>query len=78
MKRYRISLLAGVLSAICLTGTPSAFAQQVKMKIGTATLKDTQHEWMLRFQKRIQEKAGDQLKIDLFPLGQLGTIPRAV
>jgi len=78
LKRYRISLLASVLAALCLTGTPSAFAQQVKMKIGTATLKDTQHEWMLRFQKRMQEKAGDQLKIDLFPLGQLGTIPRAV
>jgi TRAP-type transport system periplasmic protein len=33
---------------------------------------------MKRFGKRMQDKAGGRVKVELFPLGQLGTIPRAI
>jgi len=67
--------LGAALAALLIT---NAVSQDFTMKIGTATVNDTQHEWMKRFKRRVEAKAGDRVHIDLFPLGQLGTIPRAV
>ena len=69
--------LALALVAFTLPIGPSA-AQQFTMKIGTATINDIQHEWMKRFQARLHAKAGDRVKIQLFPSSQLGKIPRMI
>ena len=69
--------LALALVAFALPSGPSA-AQQFTMKIGTATINDIQHEWMKRFQARLHAKAGDRVKIQLFPSSQLGKIPRMI
>ena len=76
--RCAVSIVAG-LAVVSLCITPkSAAAQKTTMKIGTATINDIQHEWMKRFQKRIHAKIGDRVKVDLYPGGQLGGIPRMV
>jgi TRAP-type C4-dicarboxylate transport system substrate-binding protein len=61
-----------------LIAQSDATAQKLTMKIGTATINDTQHEWMKRFQKRMHAKAGDRIKVELYPSGQLGKIPRMI
>ena len=69
--------LALVAIALAMPPGPSA-AQQYTMKIGTATINDIQHEWMKRFQSRMHAKAGNRVKVQLFPSSQLGKIPRMV
>ena len=76
MRHGLISAVAGAAIASVLTTVASG--QDFTMKIGTATINDTQHEWMKRFEQRVEAKAGSRIRIDLFPLDQLGTIPRAV
>ena len=46
-----------------LIAQSDATAQKLTMKIGTATINDTQHEWMKRFQKRMHAKAGDRIEV---------------
>jgi TRAP-type C4-dicarboxylate transport system substrate-binding protein len=65
-----------VIAALIAPG--DARAEKFTMKIGTATINDIQHEWMKRFQKRMHAKAGDRIKVELYPSGQLGKIPRMV
>lgn len=72
-----MAALALAALAFALPSGPSA-AQQFTMKIGTATINDIQHEWMKRFQSRMHAKAGDRIKIQLFPSSQLGKIPRMI
>ncbi len=73
--RFTVSA-ALVIAALIARG--DATAQKLTMKIGTATINDTQHEWMKRFQKRVHAKAGDRIKVGLYPSGQLGKIPRMI
>jgi TRAP-type C4-dicarboxylate transport system substrate-binding protein len=48
------------------------------MKIATATINDTQHEWMKRFQKRMEAKAAGRVTVQLYPASQLGDISRMI
>jgi len=67
------------LLALAAAGAPAAAqAADVAMKITTATVSDAQHEWMKLYAARVQKRLGDKIKIDLFPAGQLGAIPRMV
>ncbi len=77
-KFIRRLTVPAVLVIAALIAHGDAAAQKFTMKIGTATINDTQHEWMKRFQKRMHAKAGDRIKVELYPSGQLGKIPRMV
>jgi len=55
-----------------------ASAETLTMKIGTATINDTQHEWMKRFKARIEKRSGGKITVKNFPASQLGKIPRMV
>jgi TRAP-type C4-dicarboxylate transport system substrate-binding protein len=71
--------LAGVATAVALAFIAApASAQQVVMKLTTATINDGQHEWMKIYKERLEKAAGGKLKVDIFPAGQLGTIPRMI
>ncbi|MGP0093036.1 MAG: TRAP transporter substrate-binding protein [Xanthobacteraceae bacterium] len=73
--------------ALALAQTPGAFfvggavAQDNKaivMKLSTATLNDTQHEWMRRFAVAIEKNSNGRIKAELYPASQLGAIPRQI
>lgn len=78
LTRVAFSSAASIAVAALTMAPIPADAQKYTMKIGTATVNDIQHEWMKRFQKRIHAKAGDRVKVQLFPSSQLGKIPRMV
>jgi tripartite ATP-independent transporter DctP family solute receptor len=48
------------------------------MKLGTATLNDAQHEWMKRFGAMVEKESKGQIKAEIYPLSQLGPIPRMI
>ena len=63
--------------AVGLAATPAASAEFV-MKIGTATINETQHQFM-KFYKEALEKASDgRIEVQIYPASQLGPIPREI
>ena len=72
-------LAAGVLAL--LAAQPAAHAQADKtfvMKLSTATLNDTQHEWLKRFAAAVEKDSGGRIKGEVYPASQLGPIPRQI
>ncbi len=66
-----------LLAVAMLLGAPAAHAQNV-MKLGTATLNDAQHEWMKRFAAMVEKDSKGRIKAEIYPLSQLGPIPRMI
>ncbi|HXX04630.1 MAG TPA: TRAP transporter substrate-binding protein [Xanthobacteraceae bacterium] len=46
--------------------------------MSTATLNDTQHEWMKRFAAAVDKDSGGRIKSEVYPASQLGSIPRQI
>jgi TRAP-type transport system periplasmic protein len=72
-----LALLAMNLSVV----PPAAHAQDAAtydMKLSTATLNDTQHEWLKRFAAAVAKDSGGRIKGEVFPASQLGSIPRQI
>ncbi len=67
----------GVVVALALTLAAPVGAQTV-IKIGSPTIKESVHHWMQEFEKRIEKRAGDRIDVKVFPLSQLGSIPRMI
>jgi TRAP-type transport system periplasmic protein len=53
-----------------------AHAQPLTMKIGVATINDTQHQWMKMYASLLEKRSGGRIKVELYPAGQLGSNPR--
>jgi TRAP-type transport system periplasmic protein len=50
----------------------------IVMKLSTATINDTQHEWMKRFAAAVEKDSGGRIKGEVYPASQLGAIPRQI
>ncbi|WP_068414365.1 TRAP transporter substrate-binding protein [Labrenzia sp. OB1] len=75
----RLSLAVGAFGtalALMLPIAGAAHAQQSTMKLASATINDVQHEWQKEFQKEVEARVGDALKVEIYPASQLGAIPR--
>jgi TRAP-type transport system periplasmic protein len=53
-------------------------AKQFVMKLSTATVNDTQHEWFKRFVAMVEKDSGGRIKGEIYPASQLGAIPRQI
>jgi TRAP-type C4-dicarboxylate transport system substrate-binding protein len=72
---------AGALLLAALFAAPSDAAAQDKaitVKLATATLNDSQHEWLKRFAAALEKIAGGRVKGEVYPASQLGSIPRMI
>src|SRR5262245_57100221 len=85
MKARRNTLLGiagGIVACGMMAGLPSAAqAQDGKtfvMKLSTATINDTQHEWLKRFAAAVEKSSGGRIKGEIYPASQLGPIPRQI
>jgi len=66
-------MLAGLATPAGAQGAPP-----ITMKLSTATLNDTQTEWMQRFAAAVAKDSGGRIKAELYPASQLGAIPRQI
>lgn len=66
-----------VLTACLLVSAPAA-AQPVTMKIGHATTRGAFDHWADTFKAGLAERVGDRIKVEVYPLSQLGAIPAMV
>jgi TRAP-type C4-dicarboxylate transport system substrate-binding protein len=67
------SMLIGLASPAGAQGTPA-----IVMKLSTATINDTQHEWLKRFAAAVEQDSGGRIKGEVYPASQLGSIPRQI
>jgi TRAP-type transport system periplasmic protein len=70
-------LLAAALAAAA-PSIASAQDKAITVKLATATLNDSQHEWMKRFAAALEKSARGRVKTELYPASQLGSIPRMI
>ncbi len=86
MHAIRDTLLAtmGVAFAGGLMALGSAAPAQAQadktfvMKMGVATINDTQHEWLRRFVAAVEKASNGRIKGEIYPASQLGPIPRMI
>ena len=73
--------LACGIAIAAMGPSPAALAQADKvfvMKIGLATINDTQHEWVRRFVAAVEKDSNGRIKGEIYPASQLGPIPRMI
>ena len=69
---------AAVILTACLLVAATAAAQPVTMKIGHATTKGAFDNWADTFKAGLAKRVGDRIKVEVYPLSQLGAIPAMV
>jgi TRAP-type C4-dicarboxylate transport system substrate-binding protein len=77
----RIGLVAaGAIATMGLAATPPAHAQDkvFVMKMSTATINDSQHEWLKRFAAAVEKDSAGRIKAEIYPASQLGPIQRQI
>ncbi|MFL6798689.1 MAG: TRAP transporter substrate-binding protein [Xanthobacteraceae bacterium] len=76
---FRAAAAVAAMLAISLPmGTQAQDARSFVMKLSTATLNDTQHEWLKRFAVAVEKSSGGRIKGEVYPASQLGPIPRQI
>src|ERR1700746_1416340 len=72
---------AAALAVMSTLLAQPALAQDSKtyvMKLSTATLNDTPHEWLKRFAAAVEKDSGGRIKGEVYAASQLGSIPRQI
>lgn len=69
---------AGLALALVFTCAAQAQDKTYVMKLGTATINDSQHEWCKRFAAMVEKDSGGRIKGEIYPASQLGPIPREI
>ena len=67
-----------LMAAAALLAATTANAKTYDMKCGFVTVNDSQHRSAEIFKGKIAERTGGEVDVRIFPLAQLGTIPRQV
>ncbi len=67
-----------VLLVLTLGAARAAEGQTYVMKLGTATIHESQHEWCKRFVAMVEKDSGGRIKGQIYPASQLGPIPREI
>jgi C4-dicarboxylate-binding protein DctP len=84
MHLRRKPLLVAIGAALAfgmIAVSPAAYAQAGNpfvMKLSTATINDSQHEWLKRFVAAVEKDSGGHIKGEIYPASQLGSIPRQI
>jgi TRAP-type transport system periplasmic protein len=79
--RAAVGAVALALVSVLIGPAPQVHAQgatPIVMKLSTATLNDTQHEWLKRFAAAVEKDSGGRIKGEIYPASQLGSIPRQI
>ena len=72
----RHSLIAAAL--VCVLPFTPARAADFVMKIGTATINETQHQFIKFYKEEVEKASGGRIEVQIYPASQLGPIPREI
>jgi TRAP-type transport system periplasmic protein len=71
------ALMAAALSTSVLAAGPAQAADYV-MKIGTATINETQHQFIKFYKEEVEKVSGGRIEVQIYPASQLGPIPSEI
>jgi TRAP-type transport system periplasmic protein len=78
IRRRALLVAAGALIVSTTVMFDAARAEPYVMKLGTATIHESQHEWCKRFVALVEKDSGGRIKGEIYPASQLGPIPREI
>jgi TRAP-type C4-dicarboxylate transport system substrate-binding protein len=67
-----------VAAAIALFSLAPANAADFVMKVGTATINETQHQFIKFYKEEVEKASGGRIEVQIYPASQLGPIPREI
>ncbi len=70
--------LAAVAALACLVAAAPAAAADFVMKFGTATINETQHQFIKFYKEEVEKASGGRIEVQIYPASQLGPIPREI
>lgn len=72
--------LAGIAAAtlIGLNAIMPANAADFVMKVGTATINETQHQFIKFYKEEVEKASNARIEVQIYPASQLGPIPREI
>jgi TRAP-type transport system periplasmic protein len=71
-----IAVTAAALAFFTLA-SPATAADFV-MKVGTATINETQHQFIKFYKEEVEKESGNRIEVQIYPASQLGPIPREI
>src|SRR5580692_11737630 len=74
----KIRAVAAAVALGCLTAGTSAMAADFTMKVGTATINETQHQFLKFYKEEVEKASGGRIEVQVYPASQLGPIPREI
>ena len=77
-KARMLSWLVAVGLLVGIAGSAAAQDKTFLMKISTATLNDSQHQWIRMYVAAIEKDSGGRIKTEIYPASQLGSTPRQI
>jgi TRAP-type transport system periplasmic protein len=77
-RKLTFAMVAAVSFMAMSTPRLHAEGAPIVMKLACPTVNDNEHEWMKRYAAAIERKSGGRIKAELYPGGQLGSIPRMI
>jgi TRAP-type transport system periplasmic protein len=75
--RALAALAAGAAFAVTLAASPAPAAEYV-LKFGTATINETQHQFIKFYKEELEKASGGRIEVQIYPASQLGPIPREI
>jgi TRAP-type C4-dicarboxylate transport system substrate-binding protein len=66
-----------VIAALMGISAPAGAADFV-MKVGTATINETQHQFIKFYKEEVEKASGGRIEVQIYPASQLGPIPREI
>jgi TRAP-type transport system periplasmic protein len=66
-----------VIAALIGFSAPAGAADFV-MKVGTATINETQHQFVKFYKEEVEKASGGRIEVQIYPASQLGPIPREI
>ena len=70
--------LAVAAALACFAPAAPAVAADFVMKIGTATINETQHQFIKFYKDEVEKASGGRIEVQIYPASQLGPIPREI
>jgi TRAP-type transport system periplasmic protein len=69
----------GLLAAFaCVAPNSPAVSAEYVMKFGTATINETQHQFIKDYKEALEKASGGRIEVQVYPASQLGPIPREI
>ena len=77
--RSRFSFVTAMMSGVLFAGlVPDVSGQTFTMKLTTTGINDPQTAMIAEFQRRLDARSKGRIKLEVYPGGQLGSIPRLI